>query len=147
VEEAEQVSASNDIYLRHFEPADIVISADDANLILRFFFGNNVPPGAQLTAGDVAFAQALFLEAIDKSYAMGYVHALYDCFYMKIPGSFDSVIDMAKSFAKKAAKQWFDHATGEDLTNPRIYAAVRGMISANFQSVWAIRMQTGELTY
>jgi hypothetical protein len=33
----------------------------------------------------MGFAQALLLEAIDKSYAMGYVHAIFDVFYMKPP--------------------------------------------------------------
>jgi hypothetical protein len=135
------------IYLEHFRSDQIIVSSDDANLILRFFFGNNVPPAEQLTPDDIAFAQALFLEAIDKSYAMAYVHIIYDVFYMKIPGSFDSVKDMAEEFVKKAAKNWFDHATGQDLAKPQIYACVRGMIAGNFAQTWAIRMQTGELTY
>lgn len=50
-----------DIYLQHFTPDQIIISSDDANLILRFLFGNNLPPADQLTSEDVAFAQALFL--------------------------------------------------------------------------------------
>lgn len=136
-----------DIYLRHFKPDEILITKDDANTILRFFFVNNVPPAEQLTTEDVAFAQALFHEAIDKSYAMGYVHIIYDAFYMKIPGSFDSVRDMAKDFTKKAARHWFDHATGKDLEKPEIYAAVRGQIAANFRSVWAMRIQDLGLTY
>lgn len=133
--------------LRHFSQDEIIISSDDANLILRFFFGGDVPPAAELTGEDVEFAQALFLEAIDKSYAMGYVHIIYDVFYMKIPGSFDSVKDMAKEFAKKAAKHWFDHATGMDLDKPEIYAAIRGQLIASFRSVWKIRMDGGGLTY
>jgi len=133
--------------LRHFSPDEILISNDDAQLVLKFYFGDQVPNSDQLTRSDVAFAQALLLEGIDKSYAMGYVHIVYDCFYMKIPGSFDSVKDAVKEFAKKAAKHWFDHASGKDLANPRIYSSVRVMISNNFGSVWAIRMQTGELTY
>ncbi|MFN7995164.1 MAG: hypothetical protein U0Q18_16265 [Bryobacteraceae bacterium] len=136
-----------DIYLKHFEPGEIIITPDDANLILRFFFGNQVPPADQLTGEDVQFAQALFLEAIDKSYAMGYIHIVYDCFYMKIPGSFDDVKEIAKEFAKKAVKHWFDHATGKDLSKPEIYAAVRGMMEANFRSIWALRMQGAGLTY
>jgi len=136
-----------DIFLRHFTPSEIIITADDANTILRFFFGSNVPDAEQLTQADIAFAQALFLEAIDKSYAMGYVHIIYDAFYMKIPGSFDSVKDMAKEFMKKAAKHWFDHATGKDREKPEIYAAIRGQIAANFRSVWQLRMQGDDLTY
>jgi len=138
---------ADNIYLRHFGADEIIITADDANLILRFFFGDNVPPADQLDADDIGFAQALFLEAIDKSYAMGYVHIVYDCFYMKIPGSFDSVKDMAKDFVKKSAKHWWDHATGKDMNKPEIYAAVRAVITVKFRSVWEIRMQGGGLTY
>lgn len=78
---------------------------------------------------------------------MGYVQILYDSFYMKIPGSFDSVKDIVKEFAKKAARHWFDHATGKDLKDPKIYESIRRVITANFRSAWVIRMQGGDLTY
>ena len=55
--------------------------------------------------------------------------------------------DMVKEFAKKAAKHWFDHASGKDLEYPQIYECIRVQIRANFRSVWAIRMQGGDLTY
>jgi hypothetical protein len=135
------------LYLKHFRPDEILISADDANTILRFFFGSQVSPSGELTGEDIAFAQALLLEAIDKSYVMGYVQIVFDSFYMKVPGSFDSVEDIAKDFAKKAARHWFDHATGKDLANPKIYESIRRVIIVNFRSVWVIRMQGGGLTY
>ena len=69
--------------LKHFRPDEIIISAEDANKILRFFWGEPVPPPEQLTSEDIAFAQAVLLEGIDKSYAMGYVQILFDSFYMK----------------------------------------------------------------
>jgi hypothetical protein len=109
-----------------------------------FFFGSNVPPTENLTDEDVSFAQALLLEAIDKSYAMGYVQAIFDNFYMKIP---DDVAEMVKDFAKQAAKNWFDHAAGKDLSKAKIYYNVKVMISNNFSTVWQIRMQGGDLTY
>lgn len=137
----------SDLFLRHFQPDEILISSQDASRILRFFFGTDVPPANELTPQDVAFAQALFLEAIDKSYAMGYVHIVFDCFYMKPPGSFESLKKMAEEFVKKAARHWFDHATGKDLSDPQIYDSVAAMIRANFRSVWEIRVQTGDLTY
>ena len=71
---------ADDIYLKHFQKDEIVISTEDARKILIFFFGNNVPPVEQLTDQDIAFAQALLLEAVDKSYAMGYVNAIFDVF-------------------------------------------------------------------
>jgi hypothetical protein len=130
--------------LKHFSRDEIKISRDDARRILIFFFGNNVPAAESLSDEDVSFAQALLLEAVDKSYAMGYVEAIFQSFYMKIPTDIEK---MMKNFVKQAAKNWFDHATGKDLSNPKIYDSVRVMLSSNFRSVWAIRMQTGELTY
>ena len=141
------MSAMVDWQLRHFEQDEIIVSADDANLILRYFFGEEVPPAGQLTNEDVGFAQALFLEAIDKSYAMGYVHIIFDCFYMKVAGSFDDVKDLAKDFTKKAGKRWFDHATGKDLGKPEIYNNVFAQMKASFRETWKMRMQGASLTY
>jgi hypothetical protein len=136
----------NDVYLKHFQKNQIIISKNDARSVLIFFFGNKVPPAEQITDDDVAFAQALLLEAIDKSYAMGYVNAIFDVFYMKVPTP-DSFKDMIKEFAKNAAKNWFDHATGKDVSDPKIYNNVRLMINSNFGSVWQIRMGGGGLTF
>jgi hypothetical protein len=54
---------------------------------------------------------------------------------------------MIKDFVKKAAKTWFDHASGKDLSQPKIYMSVKSTISVNFRSVWIMRLNTGELTY
>lgn len=91
---------------------------------------------------DIAFAQALFLEAIDASYAYGFVHIVFDVFYMKPPTDIEG---MLKEFVRKAAKQWFDHATGRDLSNPKIYSFVKTTLVSNFSPTWRIRMATGEL--
>jgi hypothetical protein len=133
--------------LRHFTKDEIYISPEDARTILRFFFGADVPPAEQLTIEDQGFAQALLLEAIDSSYAMSYVQEIFDAFYGKIPTEFSAIKDMIKDFVKQASKTWFDHATGKDLSNPRIYMSVKNRIAANFRSTWVIRMRTGELTY
>ena len=130
---------ADDIYLKHFQKDEIVISTEDARKILIFFFGNNVPPVEQLTDQDIAFAQALLLEAVDKSYAMGYVNAIFDVFYMKVPTDIQGMM-----------KNWFDHATGKDLSKPKIYQSVRTMIISRYggtHGVWAMRMQGMELTY
>jgi hypothetical protein len=96
----------------------------------------------KLADDDVAFAQALFLEAIDESYAMGYGPGVIRGLY-----SFDSIKDMIQDFVKAAARNWFTHARGEDFAHPKIYESIRVTIAVNFKSVWAIRVQTGELTY
>lgn len=134
--------------LRHFAPNEIYLSQSDASAILHFFFPHEQnPDSGALTDEDRGFAQAMLLEAIDKSYAMSFVQDIYDVFYGKVPTGFDAIKDMLKDFAKKAAKTWFDHATGKDLEDPKIYTAVKAALTANFRSVWVIRLKTGELTY
>jgi hypothetical protein len=133
--------------LQQFSESELKLTQHDAFVVLRFFW---LEPGIlpqQLTVQDRAFAQALLVEAIDRSYDMGYVEIIFRNFYGKLPESFESIRDMVKSFAKAAAEHWFEHATGKDLENPKIYESVRRVLSANFYSVWQIRVQTGELTY
>jgi hypothetical protein len=133
--------------LRQFQANEIIISRHDAWKILKFFWPECHLPENELTDQDVAFAQALMVEAIDASYKMGYVHILYDAFYGKIPGSLGDVKDMIKEFAKAAAKHWFKHARKNDLKDAEIYSTVRVTIARNFRSVIALREQTGELLY
>lgn len=133
--------------LQHFGESEIKLSQQDAFSILRFFW---LEPGLlpqQLTIQDRGFAQALLVEAIDRSYEMGFVEILFRNFYGKIPTSFSAIRDLVKSFARAAAKHWFKHATGKDLEDPKIYESIRCKIAVNFRSVWKIRLETDELTY
>jgi hypothetical protein len=133
--------------LKHFNGQEIKITQNDAFAVLRFFW---MEPGVlpqQLTNEDLSFAQALLVEAIDRSYDMGFVELIFRNFYGKIPSSFEAIRNMVKSFAKAAAKHWFEHATNKDLENPKIYESIRYQLAANFRSVWQIRLLTGELTY
>jgi hypothetical protein len=133
--------------LKHFSGSEVKLDQHDAFAILRFFWLEPGMEPSQLTVEDRAFAQALLVEAIDKSYDMSFVELLFKNFYGKVPSSFEAVRDLVKSFAKEAAKRWFQHATGKDLENPQIYESVRATLARNFRSVWQIRLQTGELTY
>jgi HlyD family secretion protein len=130
--------------LLQFSPGDVKLSQHDAFIILRFFFGDpGIPPG-QMAVEDRTFAQALLVEAIDKSYDEGFVELLFKHFFMKIPTSFKDIEDTVKAFAKAALKHWFKHATRQDLQNPKIYENVRLTLARNFRSVWQIRRDTGE---
>lgn len=133
--------------LRHFTSDEITVDQEQAFRLLKFFWLEpGVVPGS-LTIDDRAFAQGLLLEAIDRSYAMGYVETIFKHFFMKVPTNFKDVEEIVKSFAKAAVKQWFKHATGKDLEDPKIYESVRATIANSFYSAWKIRLQTGELTY
>ena len=136
-----------DIYLRHFTKDELLLSQQDASRVLRYFFPAHPLPPGELTDEDIEFAQALLLQAVDSSTEMGYVQILFDKFYAKPPSDFSFLEDLAKTFCKRAVRNWFRHATREDLADPEIYDSVRATISWKFGTVWTIRCQTGELTY
>jgi hypothetical protein len=132
--------------LRHFQIDELLITQEQAGRIIRYFFGElTIPPG-ELTDDDVGFAQALLLEGIEKSNWMGYVEDLFKI-SSKPPIDFSFIKDVAKAFAKRAARSWFDHATGKDLENPTIYNSVRSQIARNWKSIWAMRVRGLGLTY
>lgn len=133
--------------LRHFSSNELLFDQQQTFTILRYF---GLEPGIQaasLTDEDRSFAQALLLEAVDASYEMGYVNIVFDVFYMKPAISFAKVRDMAKEFLEKAAEHWFEHATKEDLRDPKIYENVRVRIQSLARSVWRIRENDGVMTY
>jgi hypothetical protein len=55
---------ANGLTLKHFKRDEILIKPDEAQKLLVFFFGKSVPSTDSLTDDDVAFAQALLLEAM-----------------------------------------------------------------------------------
>ncbi len=71
------------------------------------------------------------VEAVDASYALGFLKIVYDVFYMKPPTEFRKAL---AKFGKKAATYWFKHVTAIDLTNAKIYDSVRVSIARNFRS-------------
>jgi hypothetical protein len=135
-------------YLRHFKPDEVKISKEQAARVMKYFFPDLPIQASLVTNEDAGFAQALLIQAIDSSNEMGFVHVLFDKAYMKPPVDFSIIKDIAVSLCKQAFKDWFRHATGDDLKDPKIYDAVRGQIIRNFRSVWADRINgTGELTF
>ena len=120
---------------------------EQAARVLRFFFPDQPIDAGRLTSADIAFAQALLIEAVDASAEMSYVEVLFDKAFMKPPTDYSIIKDVAKSLCQQALKNWFRHVTGEDLGHPEIYAAVRSQLARNFRSAWIFRMQTGDLVY
>jgi hypothetical protein len=132
--------------LRHFQRDELLITQEQAERIIRYFFGElTIPPG-QLTDDDVCFAQALLLEGIDESNWIGYVEDLFKI-GSKPSVDYSFIKDIAKAFAKRAARDWFDHATGKDMENPSIYNSVRSEIARNWRAIWGMREQGLGLTY
>ena len=135
------------MYLKHFSAAEVRLSQADAAAIFRFFWPGRELPQTELTIEDRAFAQALLVEALDKTYDMGFVELIFRNFYGKVPTSFGEIRSIVKSFAMAAAKHWFRHATGKDLADPKIYMSIQMTLANNFRCVWDLRIATGEMTY
>lgn len=133
--------------LRHFKPDELLFNQQESFAILRFFFVDVGIQAASLTDKDRSFAQALLVEAVDRSYDMGYAEILFDKFFGSTSVSAKDVQDLAKRFLKHAVERWFRHATKADLRDPKIYESVRSSLARNARSVWKIRVPTGKLTY
>ena len=133
--------------LRRFSPEEIVLSANDAYMVLKFFFQSTSLKPTELTDEDRAFAQALLLDAADRSYELGYAQILMEKFLMASPRSLEGVKDLLKEFIKEAAKHWWKHAKQTDLREAKLYMVVVNQLRRNFRSIWAIREQTGDLSY
>jgi hypothetical protein len=144
---AEQLGAGA---LMHFAPANVVLGADEATAVFRFFWpDSDVTTLSAITDADREFAQALLVEAADASHSMGIVETLYRTFFAKVATSFGDVRNMLKKVARKAIEdRWFTRIKSvEDAEKQEIYESVRVTLSRNFRSAWDLRRQNGELTY
>lgn len=124
------------------------MSQQEAYEALNYLLLDTVSLAAsQFTLEDRRLAQRLTVHAIDKHYQMGFIEALFRS-TAKIPRGPAAVL---KSFLTKAAKHWFEHATQDDLQKfiqePKLFQSVVNTIASRFRSSWAIREQTGTLTY
>jgi hypothetical protein len=132
--------------LIHFKPSEIVLSNREVLATLNFFFPTAPFRLEELNDEIKSFAQALLVEAVDRSYEMGYVQILSDMFLYRPVVDFVKLRSMIEEFVKKAAKHWFRHSIG-DIRKLKIYESVRLTIVQKFRSVVDIYRQTQELTY
>jgi len=67
------------IYLHKFKPEELIFDEEETRIILRFIFMHQHAVINRMKINDRAreFAQGLLVEAIDASYAMGYVKILF----------------------------------------------------------------------
>ena len=121
---------ANLVTLRKFNSTELLFDEEETKQILKFFFKSQHHTINQLKINDKVreFAQGLLVEAIDASYAMGFVEVLFKATANPTAGA-KKVISQ---FAKKAAKHWFKHATTENLLKVEIYEMVRSRIALNF---------------
>jgi len=106
--------------LRKFTPEELLFNEEETRVVLKFIFAeahhkdiDSLPMSDSLRE----FAQALLVEAIDASYAIGYVHGLFRSVKNPVKGA----LKILKSFGKKANQNWFKYASVHDLQNAQVY--------------------------
>lgn len=111
---------SNYKKLRKFEAEELLFNEEETRIVLKFIFAemhhkniDSLPMSDSLRE----FAQALLVEAIDASYAVGYVHGLFRSVKNPVKGA----LKILKSFGKEASQHWFKHASVHDLQNAQVY--------------------------
>ena len=124
---------SNYKQLRQFSSEELYLNEGDTRIVLKFIFKptdheliDSLPMSDYLRG----FAQGLLVEAIDASYSVGYVRALFESPANPAKGA----MSIIKKFAKKATKLWFKHASVHDLQNVKIYDFVRDNIARSFRT-------------
>lgn len=130
--------------LRKFNEEELLFNEEETIIILKFIFEPTDHGTIEsLTVNDAVreFSQGLLLEAIDASYAIGFVAAIFRSTTNPTKGA----IKILKSFAKKAALHWFKHASVTELQNVKVYDFVRLEIARRFRSPLRILASTASL--
>ncbi len=96
-----------------------------------------------LTVNDTikGFAQGLLIEAIDASYAIGFIDAIFRSTTNPTKGA----IKILKSFGRKAASNWFKNASVNDLQNVKVYDFIRVYIANQFRKPLKVIVSTALL--
>jgi len=129
--------------LREFKKDELLLNEEETTIILKFIFESvDYEYIDKLTINDAVrgFAQGLLLEAIDASYAVGFVEAIFRSTANPTKGA----VTIIKSFAKKALKHWFKHATANDLHDVKIYEFIRLELARKFRD--SLRLVVASVT-
>ncbi|VAW88553.1 hypothetical protein MNBD_GAMMA18-1323 [hydrothermal vent metagenome] len=117
--------------LRKFTPEELLFNEEETRTVLKFIFAethhkriDSLPMSDRLRE----FAQALLVEAIDTSHAIGYVHGLFRSVKNPVKGA----LKILKSFGKKASQNWFKHASVHDIQSAQVYNFVLDYMGTHF---------------
>lgn len=129
------------------KPKKIVLKPQQAHAIITWLYGKTSVAAKDFSKEDCGFAQAMLVEMLNASFAMGFVEALFRA-AAKVPSGPKKVIT---TFLKGAGKNLVKYKDKDDLEEmmkqPTIYKAVKNQMARSAKSVWKIREATGELTY
>lgn len=126
-------SMNKQVHLKKFKTNELIFNEEETVVILKFIFKNQHNNIDLLNVTDPVweFAQALLVEAVDSSYAFGFVDALFRSMTNPRAGA----KKVLTKFSKKALKHWFKHAKAQDLMSIKIYDKVREQLAWKFGRV------------
>ena len=109
----------------------LVFNEAETRTILKFFWPSYASRIDSLTIDNTArrLAQTALIVAIDGTYAMGFVDALFQ----SVSRPSKSLKVFAKKLARGIARQYLRHATPDDLEDVRIYESVRSRVSLDMR--------------
>lgn len=115
--------------------SDLVFDEAETRQILKFFYPASTARITGMAIDDDArrLAQTMLIAAIDGSYSMGFVQALFTSAVR--PGS--GIAPLAKKLGRKFVRHWYKHATQEDLMRVKIYDSVRSSIAVSLKHRFA----------
>lgn len=118
--------------LRQFKPEELLFDEAETRVVLKFIFKpTDHPLIDSLPMSDALreFAQGLLIEAIDASYAVGFVHAIWRSSANPTKGA----VEILKRFAVRASLHWFEHATAHNLVDVKVYQFVLDRLAETFR--------------
>ncbi len=122
------------VFPQTFKPSELIFDEEETKEILKFFFIKDHAFIDGLIIHDRIrnFAQGILVEAVEASFAIGFVEIVYDTFCLKPPTP--NVKKVFSKFGKNAARHWFKHVSVTDLTEIKVYDFVKNMISIKLRS-------------
>ncbi len=128
-----EVEMNRNVHLKSFKSSELIFDNDETIIILKFIFSSQHSIIDELDITDEVreFAQGLLVEAVDASYAMGFIDSLFRA----TMNPQDGAKKVITKFGRSAAKHWFSHATAKDLMQIKIYDRVREQLSYSFGRV------------
>lgn len=120
------------------------IKEADALAIFEWLHGKSGLTAKDMTKEDRGYAEAILIEMLNASFAMGFIEALLRS-AMKIPGGPKKVLI---AFLKGAGKNLVKYKDKDDLQKmmkkPVIYKSVYNTVKLKTKSIWGIRVSIGE---
>lgn len=112
--------------LKSFSSDELLYNKEETIIILKFIFEpthHAIIDKLKITDHVRSFAQALLIEAVDGSFAMGFIEIVFNAIRPTVRST--SITKILKKLGQKSAKHWFKNASSSDMRELKIYESIR----------------------